>query len=259
MVEQDPALTRRVGGRESVARNALHLLAISFFAIALEFALVAWLLGDSFYLRLATEALIYGLLALSVDILLGYTGLLTLGQALYFGLGAYTSALVLKHVTPSFWAGDRGESVDFGGGRPDRRLHCNPRARRILRPDHLRPRAGGRQGDLQYARSGRFRRHHWHTGHRHRLSSVLGQCRRSAGVLPASAGGDGRPLLRLVVSHGHAVRPRARRHRSNEKRVPFLGYSRPRSLSCTGNSTPCRASSSRHTRNVVRSGTECTQ
>jgi branched-chain amino acid transport system permease protein len=77
------------------------------FAIALGFALVAWLLGDSFYLRLATEALIYGLLALSVDILLGYTGLLTLGQALYFGLGAYTSALVLKHVTPSFWAGDR--------------------------------------------------------------------------------------------------------------------------------------------------------
>src|SRR6478735_5772530 len=40
--------------------------------------------------------------ALSVDILLGYTGLLSLGQALYFGLGAYLSALVLKAV-PSFW------------------------------------------------------------------------------------------------------------------------------------------------------------
>ena len=42
-------------------------------------------------------------LALSVDILLGYTGLLSLGQALYFGLGAYVSAVVLKQV-PSFWA-----------------------------------------------------------------------------------------------------------------------------------------------------------
>src|SRR3979490_853049 len=58
--------------------------------------------NDPFYLRLAAEALIFGGLALSVDILLGYTGLLSLGQALYFGLGAYLSALVLK-VVPSFW------------------------------------------------------------------------------------------------------------------------------------------------------------
>ena len=41
-------------------------------------------------------------MALSVDILLGYTGLLSLGQALFFGLGAYVSALMLM-VTPSFW------------------------------------------------------------------------------------------------------------------------------------------------------------
>jgi len=60
-------------------------------------------MGDTFFLRLATEALIFAGLALSVDILLGYTGLLSLGQALYFGLGAYVSALVLKQV-PSFWA-----------------------------------------------------------------------------------------------------------------------------------------------------------
>ena len=60
-------------------------------------------MNDTFYLRLATEALIFAGLALSVDILLGYTGLLSLGQALYFGLGAYLSALVLM-VVPSFWA-----------------------------------------------------------------------------------------------------------------------------------------------------------
>src|ERR1700710_1619110 len=60
-------------------------------------------MGDTFFLRLATEALIFAGLGLSVDILLGYTGLLSLGQALYFGLGAYVSALVLKQV-PSFWA-----------------------------------------------------------------------------------------------------------------------------------------------------------
>ena len=59
-------------------------------------------LGDTFFLRLATEALIFGGLAMSVDLLLGIVGLLSLGQALYFGFGAYLSALVLKEIAPSF-------------------------------------------------------------------------------------------------------------------------------------------------------------
>jgi branched-chain amino acid transport system permease protein len=70
---------------------------------ALVFAFIGARSDDTFYLRLATEALIFAGLALSVDILLGYTGLLSLGQALYFGLGAYMSAVVLMMV-PSFWA-----------------------------------------------------------------------------------------------------------------------------------------------------------
>ncbi|HEY6834248.1 MAG TPA: branched-chain amino acid ABC transporter permease, partial [Pseudolabrys sp.] len=72
-------------------------------AASLVFATIGAAMGDTFYLRLGTEALIFAGLALSVDILLGYTGLLSLGQALYFGLGAYLSALVLM-TTPSFWA-----------------------------------------------------------------------------------------------------------------------------------------------------------
>lgn len=63
---------------------------------------IGTLLGDTFFLRLATEALIFGGLAMSVDLLLGIVGLLSLGQALYFGFGAYLSALVLKEITPSF-------------------------------------------------------------------------------------------------------------------------------------------------------------
>jgi ABC-type branched-subunit amino acid transport system permease subunit len=76
----------------------------AFFALALVFAAVAAASGDVFFFRLATEALIFGGLALSVDLLLGRTGLLPLGQALFFGFGAYVSALVLKHWSPSFWA-----------------------------------------------------------------------------------------------------------------------------------------------------------
>lgn len=84
-------------------RNPTHLIAVLFFIGALGFAATAWSMGDTFYLRLATEALIFAGLAISVDILLGYTGLLSLGQALWFGVGAYTSAVVLRSVEPSFW------------------------------------------------------------------------------------------------------------------------------------------------------------
>lgn len=79
-------------------------LGLAFFVAALLFAAAGWLKGDTFFLRLATEALIYAGLALSVDLLLGYVGLLSLGQALFFGLGAYASAVTLKEVAPSFWA-----------------------------------------------------------------------------------------------------------------------------------------------------------
>ena len=86
----------------TVAARANHVLVGALLVAGLAFAAIGAALNDTFYLRLATEALIFGGLALSVDILLGYTGLLSLGQALYFGLGAYLSALVLMAV-PSFW------------------------------------------------------------------------------------------------------------------------------------------------------------
>ena len=65
-------------------------------------AVFPWL-GGSFFIRLAIESLLLGTVALSVDILLGYAGLLSLGQAAYFGLAAYISALMYLHVTQSFW------------------------------------------------------------------------------------------------------------------------------------------------------------
>jgi branched-chain amino acid transport system permease protein len=86
----------------TAAMRASHALMALLVLAALAFAVAASALGDTFYLRLATEALIFAGLALSVDILLGYKGLLSLGQALYFGLGAYLSALILIAI-PSFW------------------------------------------------------------------------------------------------------------------------------------------------------------
>ena len=89
--------------RLTLAMRASHALTAIFVLAALALAAFGAAMGDTFYLRLATEALIFAGLALSVDLLLGYTGALSLGQAMYFGIGAYVSALVLMRV-PSFWA-----------------------------------------------------------------------------------------------------------------------------------------------------------
>jgi len=47
-----------------------------------------------------TEIAILGLFALSLDLLLGYAGIVSLGHAAFFGFGAYTAALFAKHVMP---------------------------------------------------------------------------------------------------------------------------------------------------------------
>jgi branched-chain amino acid transport system permease protein len=47
-----------------------------------------------YYLGLATKMLIFALFAMSLDLLLGYTGLASLGHAAYFGVAAYTIALL---------------------------------------------------------------------------------------------------------------------------------------------------------------------
>lgn len=106
--------------RQSQVMRVNHLLMMVFVGGALALAVFGVVSGNAFYLRLSTEALIFAGLALSVDLLLGYTGALSLGQALYFGIGAYVSALVLLR-TPSFWlamaaAGGASLIVAFVGG-----------------------------------------------------------------------------------------------------------------------------------------------
>jgi branched-chain amino acid transport system permease protein len=48
------------------------------------------LVGSTFYLQLVTKIMIMAIFAMSLDLLVGYTGLVSLGHAAYFGLGAYT-------------------------------------------------------------------------------------------------------------------------------------------------------------------------
>jgi branched-chain amino acid transport system permease protein len=50
--------------------------------------------ANSFVILLATRALVFSILVMSLDLLLGFTGLASLGQAAYFGVGAYLAAIL---------------------------------------------------------------------------------------------------------------------------------------------------------------------
>jgi branched-chain amino acid transport system permease protein len=49
---------------------------------------------------IANEIAIVALFAVSLDLVLGYTGIVSLGHAAFFGMGAYAAALFAKHVMP---------------------------------------------------------------------------------------------------------------------------------------------------------------
>lgn len=55
-----------------------------------------WLFG-AYLVNLLVQAFFFAIVAVTVDILWGYTGFLTFGQSTFFGLGAYAAALVFTH------------------------------------------------------------------------------------------------------------------------------------------------------------------
>ena len=65
-------------------------------------ALVVPFLGSRFYTFVATDIVILSLFAMSLNLLLGYTGLVSFGHAAYFGIGAYTCALLMKSANAPF-------------------------------------------------------------------------------------------------------------------------------------------------------------
>jgi len=56
-----------------------------------------------YLLTLLTQALIYAILAMSLDLLLGYTGLSSLGHAAYLGVGAYSVGVLTTRHGAGFW------------------------------------------------------------------------------------------------------------------------------------------------------------
>lgn len=81
---------------------------IYFFIVIVIAALIPVFFG-TYWISLILQILIYGLLALSVDLLIGHTGLVPLGHAAFFATAAYTTAILqVQHDMPCIIAGPAG-------------------------------------------------------------------------------------------------------------------------------------------------------
>lgn len=75
-------------------RGLVLLLALA--ALLLLPGLTAWM-QQPFYLRFATRLLCYGIAAMSLDLILGFGGLVSFGHAAFVGIGAYTVGILAWH------------------------------------------------------------------------------------------------------------------------------------------------------------------
>ena len=99
-------------------------------ALALAAAVAVFLpalIPHPFVLSIATQAMIWALLAASWDLLSGYAGQISFGHAGFFALGAYTAATATKHLGLSPWLGlplgaAGAALVGLGAGFPALRL-----------------------------------------------------------------------------------------------------------------------------------------
>lgn len=71
--------------------------------LLIVFFLISPFVISEFYLTILCEALVMSLLALSFNLLFGYMGQLSFGQAAFYGLAGYTVAMLITKVHFNFW------------------------------------------------------------------------------------------------------------------------------------------------------------
>ncbi len=87
----------RSAGPTQLSHTATFWLA---FGAVMALLIIAPLILPPFWGRFLTESLIWGLLAMSSDLLIGYTGIVSFGHSAFFGLGMYGAAAALLLVHP---------------------------------------------------------------------------------------------------------------------------------------------------------------
>jgi branched-chain amino acid transport system permease protein len=104
MTEGSPAVTLDAAdqpARPEASTSRRHTLQFwGAFAVVVGLLIVAPLVLPTYWQRFLTEILIWGLLAMSSDVLIGYTGMVSFGHSVFFGLGMYGAAAALLLVSP---------------------------------------------------------------------------------------------------------------------------------------------------------------
>jgi len=72
-------------------------------AVIILAALLPLIINDDYFLRVITIAGVFTILTLSLNLVTGFTGQFCLGWAAFYGIGAYTSALLAMKLGLSFW------------------------------------------------------------------------------------------------------------------------------------------------------------
>ena len=91
----ETSLDRAAAQRQPLTRGLVVLV--------LVLLMVFPLLPFSYALAVLTDVLIFGLFAMSLDLLLGYTGLVSFGHAAFFGVGAYVAGIVGIYIGPEIY------------------------------------------------------------------------------------------------------------------------------------------------------------
>ena len=77
--------------------------ALVLLALLAVFPLAAGALEQEFYIGVASRLMIFALAATSLNLVLGFGGMVSLGHAAYFGAGAYTVAILMQHGVSAAW------------------------------------------------------------------------------------------------------------------------------------------------------------
>jgi branched-chain amino acid transport system permease protein len=87
---------------------------IQYLVLGIILLLVPIFINSNYIMHILITIAIYGILVLGLELILGQTGLFSLGHAAFYGMGAYTSALMVMSLGLPIWVGAIGAVVTSG-------------------------------------------------------------------------------------------------------------------------------------------------
>ncbi|MCM5679856.1 branched-chain amino acid ABC transporter permease [Schlegelella sp. S2-27] len=100
----EPVATAAPAFRRGVLDHALHLRwGLVLLALLVVFPIAAQALDESFYISLASRILIFALAATSLNLILGFGGLVSFGHAAFLGIGGYAVGILMQSGIASAW------------------------------------------------------------------------------------------------------------------------------------------------------------